>query len=87
MSRDSKKTSSTDVHLHHSVRYHHGSVDDVLRPGLISLDDGRCYRKLDVTFGRTAGEEFASHSTVWSASSSVQYTGMLTYLASYPSAL
>ena len=75
-------TSTSGPTHHHAVKYLHGSVDDVLKPTLMSLGDGRCYRKLDVTFGGTEAGETASHSAAWTAvsRSNVHNTGEFTSL-------
>ncbi len=37
--------------------YQPGRVDEVLRPTLLSLSDGRCYRKIVHSFGSTREQQ------------------------------
>ncbi len=46
----SRKPPSSDVCV---TSCHPGRVNEVLQPTLVSLSDGRCYRKMIHSFGRT----------------------------------
>ncbi len=51
----SKKTRETLIGV---SSYQYGRVNEVLRPTLLSLSDGRCYRKMVHSFGRTEEQQY-----------------------------